>query len=283
MVGGMTIRKLDESSLATMLDWAAGEGWNPGLDDATAFLTTDPEGFLGLFLDDELTATIAAVRYDARFGFVGFYICRPDRRGEGLGLRLFQAALAGLDATTIGLDGVLEQEPNYQRSGFVTAHRNVRFRGTPDVADAVDGGVRTLRGADIERLVAYEHAAAVFPAPRHGFLEAWLAARDTRGFCVSDGDDITGYGVIRRCRSGYKIGPLFSQNADDAQTLLAALVGAVDTDDISLDVPEPNAVAMQLARDAGLSPAFVTVRMYRGPDPGIALHRVFGVTSFELG
>ena len=29
----------------------------------------------------------------------------------------------------IGLDGVVAQEGNYQRSGFVTVHRNMRYRG----------------------------------------------------------------------------------------------------------------------------------------------------------
>ncbi len=33
----------------------------------------------------------------------------------------------------------------------------------------------------------------------------------------------------------------------------------------------------------GLSPVFETARMYTGPAPAIALDRIFGVTSFELG
>ncbi|MGH8976555.1 MAG: GNAT family N-acetyltransferase [Acidimicrobiia bacterium] len=283
MTGEVTIRKLDPPLLETMLDWGADEGWNPGLDDAAAFSATDPEGFLGLFVDDELTVTISAVQYDARFGFVGFYICRPERRGEGLGVKLFDTALDAIDATTVGLDGVIAQEQNYAQSGFVTAHHNVRFGGTPDAPTPADHRVRALRTDDVEKLVAYERDARVFPAQRRRFLERWLVPRRTYGFAIDDGDVIAGYGVIRQCRSGHKIGPLFCESLTDAEVLLAALLGAIDGGEVFLDVPQPNTRAMQLAREIGLSPSFETVRMYRGPDPAIALHRVFGITTFELG
>jgi hypothetical protein len=48
-------------------------------------------------------------------------------------------------------------------------------------------------------------------------------------------------------------------------------------------VPQPNSEAVALARAHGLSPVFETARMYRGHVRPVALHRVFGVTTFELG
>ena len=41
----VTIRRLDEALLGTMLDWAATEGWNPGLADGTAFSRRIPRVF----------------------------------------------------------------------------------------------------------------------------------------------------------------------------------------------------------------------------------------------
>jgi hypothetical protein len=228
--------------------------------------------------------TVSTVRYDAHFGFLGFYICRPEHRGEGLGLRLFETALAGVDVTTIGLDGVVEQERNYARSGFVTAYRSVRFGGRPDVSSFPHSRVRQLGREHVDQLIAYERGARVFPAPRRRFLERWLAAPGTFGFAVGHDSPIDGYGVIRRCRSGHKIGPLFCDDARDAGALLGALDGAVDgSSEIFVDVPEPNTDAMRTARGIGLSPRFEAVRMYRGPAPEIALEKVFGVTTFELG
>jgi hypothetical protein len=68
-----------------------------------------------------------------------------------------------------------------------------------------------------------------------------------------------------------------------AGALAAATIGAVETNEIFLDVPEPNAAAVRLAEQLGLSPVFETARMYRGAAPEMDLSRIFGVTSFELG
>jgi hypothetical protein len=41
-----TIRAMVRADHDRAIDWAAGEGWNPGIDDAGCFLATDPGGFL---------------------------------------------------------------------------------------------------------------------------------------------------------------------------------------------------------------------------------------------
>jgi hypothetical protein len=72
-------------------------------------------------------------------------------------------------------------------------------------------------------------------------------------------------------------------DAEVAGALAAATIGAVETNEIFLDVPEPNAAAVRLAEQLGLSPVFETARMSRGAAPEMDLSRIFGVTSFELG
>ena len=95
-------RILDIDGVRTAAEWARREGWNPGLEDATAFAAMDPEGFLGLYAGGDLAATISLVSYGA-FGFLGFYICRPDLRGKGLGLALWNHAITHKACATIGL------------------------------------------------------------------------------------------------------------------------------------------------------------------------------------
>jgi Acetyltransferase (GNAT) domain len=280
---GVEVRVLDRGELAIALDWAADEGWNPGLHDAAAFFAADPEGFLGLVVDGELVVTVSVVRYDASFAFAGCYICRPDRRGEGFGLELAQAALARSDVVTIGLDGVLEQEHNYQRLGFVTAHHSTRFGGAPKVGAVADGSARRLGVADLDAIERYERDGGVFPARRRAFLERWVSAPGSVAYGVGRPGEIDGYGVIRPCRSGHKIGPLFGGTAADAEQLISALVLAVGPGPVFLDVPQPNAQAIALARDLGLRPTFETARMYRGPEPALEVDRIFGITTFELG
>jgi hypothetical protein len=53
--------------------------------------------------------------------------------------------------------------------------------------------------------------------------------------------------------------------------------------EVYLDVPEPNGAAVALAEARGLKPVFETARMYTGEIRAVALPRVFGVATFELG
>jgi hypothetical protein len=117
----------DEISLA--VDWAAGEGWNPGLADEVCFASVDPEGFLIAELDGRPAAIVSCVNYDASFSFLGFYIVRADLRGKGYGLRIWNAAIAHAGPRVIGLDGVVAQQQNYRMSGFKLADANVRYGG----------------------------------------------------------------------------------------------------------------------------------------------------------
>lgn len=264
-----TIQTLTLAQIGTLLDWAAHEGWNPGLNDAVAFQAADPQGFLGAFVDGVMVAGISAVAYDENFGFIGLYICHPDWRGQGHGRAVWDAALTYLGTRTIGLDAVIEQRDSYESMGFVTSYETVRMSGQLTALNSHQAAATLPAVRDLDR--------RCFPAPRDGFLNAWLAA----GHAVArlDGNGhADAYAVIRPCRSGSKVGPLFARDVEAALGLLATLTG-----DVQIDVP-----AMQVAWLAGLeklgfAAGFRTWRMYRGEPPVVSAAEVFGITSLELG
>lgn len=281
--GAMTydIGYLDMAGIRTAAEWARREGWNPGLNDVEAFAAEDPHGFLGLSVDGELAATISLVTYGPSFGFLGFYICRPDLRGKGLGLALWNEALKRKPARCIGLDGVKAQLANYAKSGFVLAHENIRHGGLrpPGYAQA-DHALTALSAADAIAIDRFEQHHRLFPAPRHRFLADWL--RHDALALRRDGE-IVGYGVIRQCHEGWKVGPLFAETVADAETILRGLLTRMPDGTFFLDTPGTNRAAVDLAVSLGLQPMFETARMYRGPAPALDTAKVFGITSFELG
>ena len=264
------------------VDWAAREGWNPGLDDADCFLAADTGGFLQASRDGRPVGTISAVRYGSSFGFIGLYIVEPQLRGQGIGSLLWSTALDRLAGRVVGLDGVVAMQESYARSGFVLAHRNIRFGG---VADAVSTDVRAAEppsARDLADLVDYDREC--FGAARPDFLARWIRQPDVIARVVRREGRIGGYGVLRRCREGAKVGPLFADDAQAASQLLDSLLARSPREGrVYLDVPEPNEAAQDLARRRGLLPVFETARMYRGGDPALPLARVFGITTFELG
>jgi len=278
----MDIRAMTLPELEVVLDWAAMEGWNPGLQDAASFYAADPVGFLLGLLDGEPVASIFAVRYGAGFGFIGGYIVRPEFRGKGYGMAVWQAGMARLAGRNVGLDGVPAQQANYARSGFSLAHRNVRYEGCGSDVPAADR-VLPLGQQDLDDILRYDRA--FFADDRQHFMRCWLRQDGSVAFGVRDAEGaLLGYAVLRPCRAGFKIGPLCAESPEVAEELMLALRGRVPADEpVFLDVPEPNTAAVALAERHGMRACFETARMYTGEDPGLPLARQYGITTFELG
>jgi len=282
----ISIRGLERSEMKLALDWAAAEGWNPGLFDAEPFYNADPQGFLLGECKTEPVALISATRYGTGFGFVGFYIVSPSWRGQGHGWKIWQAAMQRLNGRNIGLDGVLAQQDNYCRSGFKLAWRNIRFQGVGGGCEPVALGAKqhlaSLADLPFAALAAYDRD--FFPVEREAFLRSWIGQPHTVALGLMRDGCLVGYGVLRVCRNGSKIGPLFADNSVAAEILFAALRERADPEQpVFLDVPECHGAACALAERHALQPMFETARMYTGPIPDIAIERTFGITSFELG
>ncbi len=278
----IAIRPMRRREMDWAVECAAGEGWNPGLHDASCFFGTDPGGFLIGTLDGIPIGCISAVSYASGFGFIGFYMLVPEFRGKGYGLRLWGAAMERLKRHNIGLDGVVEQQQNYRKSGFRFAYRNIRFEATS--VGAPDGKHELLLLDDVPRRLLEQYDLRCFPAPRKWFLAGWLSMPHSLGVgCMEDGA-LAGYGVMRRCRQGYKIGPLFADDADKAEAIFLFLASfAEEGKPVCLDVPEVNEQAVKMVERRRMKKVFETARMYTGPDPKVDLSKVFGVTTFELG
>ncbi|MFB6613623.1 GNAT family N-acetyltransferase [Streptomyces sp. NPDC085524] len=280
----MTTFEITGASAADMeliRGWADEEGWNPGDSDRFAFAVADPEGFLVGRLDGEPVACVSAVRYGAGFGFIGFYIARPAHRGQGYGIRMWDAAMRRLDGRLIGLDGVVAQQDNYRKSGFRHAWNNMRYEGVPRGGD--DGRVEIVDAASLPfaALAAYDRR--FFPEPRDAFLSAWTALPGRTALAAVRDGRIEGFGVIRPSSAAHRIGPLYAAGPEVAAALLRGLARSAPGSAVAVDAPDANPHAAGLFEALGLEPTFETARMYTGPAPELPLAELFGVTSLELG
>jgi GNAT superfamily N-acetyltransferase len=277
------VRTMSAADVALAVEWAAQEGWNPGLRDADCFLAADPHGFFIGEWRGEPAACLSAVAYGDDFGFIGLCIVKPALRGKGFGMRVWRHGMDYLRGRCIGLDGVVAQQANYAKSGFQLAYRNIRFQGV-----AGDSGQRVphanlldASALPFERLRDYDRRS--FPASRDRFLAAWLTQPDAIARVALREGQVVGYGVLRRCLIGHKIGPLFADNDEIAGQLFAELTSSIAGDVFFFDVPEAHPAAVALAERHGMTSVFETARMYTREPPAMSIERVFGVTSFELG
>lgn len=277
-----TIKTMSRKEVDIAIEWAATEGWNPGLHDADCYFTADPNGFLVGLIGDKPIATISVIKYGESFGFLGFYIVKPEYRGKGYGIQIWNAALNYLEDRNIGLDGVVAQQDNYKKSGFKLAYRNIRYEGIGGCPPPHDSEIVKLSSLPFEAIDSYDRP--FFPENRSKFIKSWINQPECHSLGIMQNGELSGYGVIRACRVGYKIGPLFADNPELAESLFLALKSKVkSTEPVFLDIPAVNKSAVALAERYNMKVSFETARMYLREMPDMPLNRLFGVTSFEIG
>jgi len=293
----LKIRPARENELSFFFENARLEGWNPGLNDVQVFASTDPSGFLlGIHdEDDQVVACISSFIYNDSFAFIGYYIVLQKYRARGYGLALFQAALTRLGPTrNIALDGVVEQQRNYEKSGFSAAHDDVRYVGSGTGPMSGDNPPTTggkppfqtlvLDEVRVDKLIAYDTSKREHS--RHRLLRAWFTQPAMEGFtCQNSKGEIIGYGCIRPAVSMQRIGPLVADTVEIAECLFSSLRLRVNVvEKFCIDVPGYNSAATGMVKGTGAVESFVCARMYtKGMPRRLDTVSQFGQLSFEVG
>jgi GNAT superfamily N-acetyltransferase len=260
------------------IQWAQKEGWNPGVHDAECFYSADPNGFYAAKISGELAGTVSIVKYSDNFAFGGLYIVKPEFRGRGIGRALLKFVENKSRSFNLGIDCVEAMQEKYARDGYKFAYTNTRYKGKAN--GKFSKICKPIRSGNFEEIARFDEK--FFPANRSKFLKCWLFQKDAAALMVKENAEVLGYGVIRKCFEGYKIGPLFAQNKQAATSLFESLTSTVPQQTVFLDVPQPNKAAIELAEN-NMQPVFKTARMYTKTAPPLPLDKIFGITTFELG
>lgn len=277
-------RMATREELDVALSLAAAEGWNPGLDDADIFWRTDPEGFVVVELADEVVGTGSIVSY-GDFGFMGFFIVKKELRQQGIGRGFWRWRKETLErrlkpGAAIGLDGVFDMQSFYARGGFVFTHRNLRMEGLGH-SSTPPPNISALSSVPFEQIAALDRRC--FGFSRNRFLRRWIEPKYGLAVGATHDGQLKGYGVIRQCRHGYKIGPLFAEDHESAEDIFLALSNYAAGQAIYLDIPENNPAAVALANQHNMTEVFGCARMYAGGIPALPWESIYGITTFELG
>lgn len=284
-----------------------GEGWCPGVEVRHLLQLLPRDALLvGKNPDGRVVSSLAAVRTDAGHGWLGLYIVSPEWRGKGLGMKMWTRAmettLAG--CTTVGLDGVVSQQSNYRRSGFVhEPWETQRFSGTiqqvAEAAAAATGAetqctIHPVSGEEdpvAAQCAAYDHA-HVFPGiDRQAFMRGWLTQPDhvTAMAAVDGAGHVVGFGVLRPTVDGssdLRVGPLYADSPELASRLLRALASQPSlqaSQRLHLDVPAANVAGVSMLRDElGFTNSFSCKRMYHGVPPVEDPLRQFSLCCWEI-
>jgi GNAT superfamily N-acetyltransferase len=287
MINALKIRQMTLEDVQLALNWAAAEGWNPGINDVTAFYATDPTGFLIGEVNNEPIGCISAVCYDATFAFIGLYIVKNKWRKQGYGTQIWQAAWQQLNLRleenkrSIALDAVVEREATYRKIGFTPAYRHICHVYESPNSHVVPTDVVPLVDVPFAEVIRYD--AELFGVSRPQFLQPWINVQQGATYGVVDAGKLKGYGVIRPCHQGFKIGPLFADNREIAECLFQALTSHAASQPVFIDIPDANSAIAFFTRRYNLQQSFTYIRMYCYRTLITDLNRIFGATTLSLG
>ena len=293
MASFLTIRPLDRADVPLITDWARREGFAPGKGDVGIYRQTDRQGLWVGCLAGQPIGCIAGIRYNLAYGFIGLYIVRPEQRGHGYGLALWQKALDHLsDVACVGLEAATDRIEDYAGWGFQPASPTMRWQraGVSDQQQPwplIPEGLQLVQGDAIPDAALQIYDAQRELSPRPHFLADWLHHPAGSVVALLDRDQSChGFARIRPCLlkvgEGWRIGPLLADSPTFAELLIRQLL-QTHSGVVLIDSPGGNPQALSLMERLGFAPLGHTLRMYRGVMPTQSLDDVYGLACLELG
>ena len=291
-----TIRNISNNELEKVTDWAKLEGFAPGIDDISIYKNTDKQGIWVGCLNDTPIGSIACVRYNSSYGFIGLFIVKKEFRNRGYGVKLWQHALHYLrDASCIGLEAAPARLRDYEKWGFKKSSITNRWKlfGHGNLPKGkfytdLSNSFKVVLGNQISTNAVINYDSPKEPSPRPHFLNDWLGnSFGTVKALVDDNGMCHGFGRIRPCilqdnKRGWRIGPLLADTPPLAEILIRQLVGELENE-ILLDCPSLNPYANYLLSNLGFCEISKTYRMYKGIQPPFPMNQVYGLACLELG
>lgn len=281
----LQFQKLDYEGLKTLVEWAEQEGWNPGPYDAEVYWATDLDGYYGYFDKGKLIAGGSIVSYNQEFGFMGFFIVKPEYRAAGIGRKLWHERRDTLlnrlhPNASIGMDGVVDMQGFYQRGGFEIAYKDERYERMGE-RFPIDSNIAAIANEDIAAILDYDKQCFGYSRPQ--FLLPWLKMPESKTFKYTNDGQLSGFAIVRKANTGYKVCPLFADTPEVAEELYKACLNSANGEPLYLDIPMVNTVAISLVGKYGAKYVFECARMYLGTPPAVDMNKIYGITTFELG
>ena len=268
----MKIRQLHFADLPFAWNCIQSVGWNG--EDATALNTLyeyDADGCFLLEHQGVPAGICIAIKY-AHSAFIGDLIILDKFRGRGFGHALFQQAVDYLDSSgvqSIYLDAALKAVPIYQRCGFRTIDKSLRFAGK--VRGQNTSQVRHMQASDLPAVIAGDRK--YFGDDRSFFLQRLFERYPQYALVAESDSKLSGFLFAHPGIDILTVGPWLSWGTCNPLPLLENLAIYEPTINFRIGALAGHKETVAMLRSI---PGFVErnhcLRMLRGNDTKTAIH-----------
>ena len=185
-------------------------------------------------------------------------------RGNGLGRRVMEQAMALVQADEWRLIATRDGLPLYEKLGFTAYGEIAQHQGIVGPVAAQAGVLLSRAGmADLDRLVALDKAATGMD--RRTLYQALLSS--ARISTLREDNDIVAFAALRLFGRGHVLGPVIARNEEEAKSIMTPLMAECEGKFLRIDTTTTTGLGPWLARQ-GLVHAGGGVQMRRGVEIG---------------
>lgn len=287
----ITVTLMQPTDFKEINQWCIDEGWNIGIHDSEIYYKIDPVHHY-IAKTNESVASLSLIKHSPDFFTLGPFIVHRSYRGQGMGEALWNVAMSRMiieypDAQ-IALYAVSEQVERYKKADFVPVLTIQRWyidsnkSNSPSMSDQCT----TITNKLIPSVGQYYQNHYV--TNRDLLFNELLLKPETHGLVFMDDNIIKGFGFIRRCVRGFRIGTLVADTPEIAKTLIAGLLVFAQSAPVFIDVPSsnPHDINCMNAFHAVRAPQEDTIMMIRGTGYSRYLkqwEQHYGLFSLEIG
>lgn len=287
----LTKKQMVNEDFELIQSWCIKEGWNIGKHDSMLYQQIDPKGHFLFFNKQHVVGSMSLVKHDHQLFTVGPFIVRDSERSKGYGAQIWQQVITRLTyypEATVLLYAVRKQIPRYQDEGFKSYQNHLRWViNTSHFSFEQHKHIpHPITSKSLDAIAEYDRK--IFGFCRKNTLTHALSAPSIKGYMIKLDNHIEGYGLIRPCIHGHRIGPLYANSLDIAKQLLLKLLEVSGGESVIIDMPEMNTLGQTLMQsiNAKRDTLCDTVMMIKGNLPSeyeFNIFKNYGLFSLEIG
>jgi GNAT superfamily N-acetyltransferase len=279
----ITYRTMKPSDIAAGLSLCRAAGWNQLARDWEIFLHLSPNDCRVATREDKVVGTVATMRYQNFFSWIGMVLVDPDCQRQGIGMQLLKEALHILDnEETIKLDATPGGREVYLKLNFVDEYHLSRMSTIAATEKLKVFHARSLHKNDLPALIEFDRE--IFGADREPLLHWMLEGAPQYAFLIEERKEIQGYCLGREGHNFTHIGPVIAKNSNIAKDLVSAALNNCFGRPVIADILHFDQGWIEWLISTGFAEQRPLIRMYRGSNrfPGVP-EKQFAILGPEFG